>query len=224
MRIEEAKYIGELIKKYKSKEEVSLLNIGSSTEDFRKNIKPHIDAELFSPLKNLNIKITHFDLKDDDGVDISGDIFDSNTQIKLKLVRPSLILACNILEHLEKDMKDHFPKIMDEILEDDGIIIVTVPYSFPLHLDPIDTYYRPSPEELRLLFPHYDLLNEKIIVSTNYFSDFRAFSVFLKLRIIVRVFTPFYKPKNWLCAIHRFFWFFRPYLVSCVVLQKKGIE
>ena len=224
MRIEEAKYIGKLLKQYIGNEEFRLLNIGSSTEKFRKEISPHIDAEIFAPIENSNIEITHFDLKDDVGVDISGDIFDLKTQEKLKEVRPDFILACNILEHLEKDMREKFSSIMDLIIENGGVIIITVPHSYPLHLDPIDTYYRPSPDELCLLFPQYELIDSRLIVSSNYLSEFRRMGLNEKLKIIARVFTPFYRPRTWLCIVHRFLWLFRPYLVSCVAMRKRNIE
>jgi hypothetical protein len=220
MRIEEAKYIGDLVKRFTDNKEVRLLNVGSSSEDFRKKIGPYIDEEIFAPIKKLNVKVTHFDLKDEEGVDIAGDIFDSAIQEKLKNLRPNLILACNLLEHLKQDMREQFPSIIDRIIGGNGIIIITVPHSYPLHLDPIDTYYRPSLEDLDLLFPEYDLIDSSIIVSSNYFSEFQALNLFAKLKIIVRIFTPFYKPKTWLCIMHRLFWLFRPYLVSCVALQK----
>lgn len=224
MRIEEAKYIGELVKRYTDNKDVRLLNIGSSTKDFRSKISPYIDEEIFSPLESSSVEVTHFDLKDEEGVDISGDIFDSKIQESLKKVRPNLILACNLLEHLEQGLREKIPLIIERIIDEGGVVIITVPYSYPLHLDPIDTYYRPSPEELHFLFPQYNLIDSSLIVSSNYFSEFRELVLREKLKIIARVFTPFYRPKTWLCIVHRLFWLFRPYVVSCVALQKKNIE
>ncbi len=223
MRIEEAKYIGELVKRYTDDNEVRLLNIGSSTKDFRSKVSPYIDAEIFSPLEGLNVEITHFDLKDEEGVDISGDIFDSKIQENLKAVNPNLILACNLLEHLDLGLREEFPSVIDRIIEKEGVIIITVPYSYPLHFDPIDTYYRPSPDELCLLFPQYDVIESTRIVSSNYLSEFRKSGLNEKLKIIARVFTPFYRPRTWLCIMHRFLWLFRPYIVSCVALKKRNI-
>lgn len=223
MRIEEAKYIGKLVKSFAEKKELKLLNIGSSTEKFRKNISPHINAEIFTPLEKLNVEVTHFDLKDDVGIDISGDIFDPKIQEALKAVKPNLILVCNLLEHLQKDMREEFPLVIDRILEKGGVIIITVPFSYPLHLDPIDTYYRPSPDELCSLFPQYNMTDSNVVVSSDYLSEFRKLGLFATLKIIARVFTPFYKPRTWLCIAHRFLWLFRPYKISCVALQKKNV-
>src|SRR5205085_4736707 len=39
------------------------------------------------------------------------------------------------------------------LLPPGGFLILTVPYRFPYHEDPIDTMFRPSVEELAQLFP-----------------------------------------------------------------------
>ena len=88
MRLEEAKHIEFLLKKFtgnKTKSEV-LLNLGSSTGDFRKIQQPHINSYVFQPLKESIYKTIHFDLKSDEGVDISGNIFDLETQKTLKKI------------------------------------------------------------------------------------------------------------------------------------------
>jgi len=220
MRIEEAKYIGNLVKRFIDTKEGRLLNIGSSTEEYRKITSPYIDAEIFAPLNNLNIKITHFDLKNEKGVDIAGDIFDSKIQNTLEVLKPNLIMACNLLEHLEQDMRKEFPQIINRLFDKEGILIITVPYSYPLHLDPIDTFYRPSPKELSSLFANYEVLDSTIINSSTFFDEFLKYNLFYKLKTMIRIFTPFYKFKVWLCLMHRLMWLFRPYKITCVALKK----
>ena len=75
MHIEEAIWINSIIKK-KSSQIKKLLNIGSSTLEFRTVLQPHINQYIFIPLKNLNAEAFHLDLKKDSGVDIQCDILD----------------------------------------------------------------------------------------------------------------------------------------------------
>ena len=47
-----------------------------------------------------------------------------------------------------------------ELLPQGGLFFVTVPYSYHYHADPIDTMYRPSPEELASLFAGQTILTK----------------------------------------------------------------
>ena len=220
MRVEEAKYVGEKVKQLILGDKVVVLNLGSSTNNFRKNTQPHIHKNIFAPLEELNVRVVHSDLKELDGVDISGDVFDPETQEKLRKLNPNVVLACNIMEHLEKDVRNKFPQILSNIVKLGGVVILTVPYSYPLHLDPIDTYYRPSPAEIASLFPSFDTIDSQVLASTSYFAELSKQKIKEKLKLIIRIFLPFYKPMTWLCIVHRFLWLFRPYKVSCVILKK----
>ena len=59
------------------------------------------------------------------------------------------VLCCNILEHVAD--REAFARVCDQILSPGGTIVVSVPQSYPLHMDPIDTYYRPMPAEIAQL-------------------------------------------------------------------------
>ncbi len=220
MRIEEARYVGELVRKLTANCKALVLNLGSSSGHFRKIDQPHIHDEVFAPLENTSIKVIHSDLKDQEGVDISGDIFDPDIQTKLRNLRPALVLVCNLMEHLHEDVRGMLPAALDSIIDPGAIVIITVPYSYPLHSDPIDTYYRPSPEELRLLFPSYELIDLKVIVSSTFFTELRQFGLRTQIKLVARILLPFYRPKVWLCIVHSLFWLFRPLKVSCVTLKK----
>ena len=222
MRIEEAKHIKCILEKYTGNSSTSevLLNLGSSTEDFRKIQQPHIDRYVFQPLDKLKYNTIHFDLKSDKGVDISGNIFDSEVQNKLKETRPTIVMCCNLLEHLEENSRDEMQNIFNKLLEKNGILLITVPYSYPMHLDPIDTYFRPSPQDLRELFPDYKILDVSIVVSTTFMDEYLAYSLYTKIRILIRIFTPIYKYKVWKSLMHRMLWLSRNYKISCIMLKK----
>ncbi len=220
MRKEEAVCIGSIIKKISLKNGGPVLNIGSSTRTFREKLKPHINDNIFAPLKNHGIQVIHSDLKADEGVDVSGDLFDSKIQIKLASFKPKVILASNLMEHLPDDVRQKLPEVLSNIIAEDGFIVISVPYSYPLHFDPIDTYYRPSPGELCELFPDCKKVETHIISSTTYFNDLIKSDYRVIIRTLVRLCLPFYRPKKWFALFHRFFWLFRSYKVSLVVLQK----
>jgi len=223
MRLEEAKHIEFLLNEFTGKKtnpEV-VLNLGSSTGDFRKVQQPHIDRYVFEPLNESIYRTIHFDLKSEEGVDLSGNIFDLETQKTLKKIKPTIIICCNLLEHLEEGSRNEIQNILDLLLEEDGILLITVPYSYPIHFDPIDTYFRPSPQELSKLFPSYRIIHESIIMSTRFMDEFLAYSLYSKIRTLVRLFVPFYKFKEWKAQVHRLLWLFRNYKVSCVMLMKK---
>ena len=221
MRKEEAKYVAGHLKELTKERGGTILNLGSSSKHFREKQQPHIDRELFSPLRKGNIRLIHSDIKEEEGVDIPGNIFDVNIQEKLRAEKPDIILLCNMLEHLPVEQRGRIPKIINDILEIGSVVIITVPFSYPLHMDPIDTYYRPMPREILSLFQSYEVVDAKIVTSTNYYREYKDYDVKQKIKIIARLFLPVYKPKIWLCIIHRFFWLFRPYKISCIVLRKK---
>lgn len=220
MRKEEAAYVGELAAALAAKGAQPVLNVGSSTEDFRTVEQPHIHDSVFAPLERAGVRVIHSDLKEAPGVDVAGDMFDPSVQRLLASFRPKLLLACNLMEHLRPELRATLPEIFDRILAPGGYVVLSVPYSYPLHFDPIDTYYRPSPGELRELFPRYRLVESRVVVSTSYVPELRRLSPRAKVRLAVRALVPVYRPRQWLGLAHRFLWLVRSYKVSCVVLQK----
>ena len=146
MRASEARWIGEAL----SQVEGPILNLGSSTEAFRVVGKPHIDAEVFAPLRAKGVQVIHADIKDAPGVDVVGDVLDPAYQERLAGLGVRSILVSNLLEHVTD------PKAVADacrrILPNGGIICVTGPYEYPYHADPIDTMYRPTPQEFARLF------------------------------------------------------------------------
>jgi SAM-dependent methyltransferase len=127
-----------------------LLNLGSSTRAFREVAKPHIETRLFAPLRAAGVAVVHSDLKNGEGVDVVGDILDPALRARLKAMGFRCVLISNMLEHV----RDRAAVIAacEEIVGAGGLILATVPSSFPYHADPIDTLYRPSPAELGAAF------------------------------------------------------------------------
>ena len=146
----ETEWLAGLLQKEPSDALSPLLNIGSSTRELRERIQPWTEALLFAPLSARGVKVVHLDTREGDGIDIKADILSDADLTRVKAVGAKAVLCCNILEHVTEPAK--LARACIDIVGPGGLIFVTVPYSYPRHRDPIDTLYRPSPEELARLF------------------------------------------------------------------------
>lgn len=138
-----------------------ILNIGSSTKNFRENIQPHINDNIYVPLQQKNCKIINVDLKQDEGIDFAGDITDPAFLETLKKINPDFILCSNLLEHITE--KKVFINSLRTILKNGSYLILSVPHSYPYHPDPIDTLYRPSLQELEKDLPDFTLVSGRVV-------------------------------------------------------------
>ena len=218
MRRQEAAWIGEQLRALEG--EGVVLNLGSGSKRFRELSKPYIDREIFDPLVRRGARVVHADLKSGEGIDISGDLFDPAVQARLRELHADAVLACNIMEHLPSDCLERFPAVLDSVLPAGALLVITVPYSYPYHADPIDTLYRPSPQELCARFPGYDVIEARTVESESYGDEFVAGGPLRMARKLLRMLFPFVRPKRWLSHAHRMLWLFRPYVLSAVVLRK----
>jgi hypothetical protein len=218
VRIEEASWIGQQVRALGGIRTV--LNLGSGSQRFREVSKPYIQAEIFQPLISAGANVVHSDQHKGAGIDVSGDVFDPEVQARLRALHPDAVLACNIMEHLESRLREGFPGILDTLLRSGGVLVVTVPYSYPYHADPIDTLYRPSPADIAALFPRYAVVASAVIRSGSYGDEFVAGGPLRMSRKVLRMLFPFVRPRRWLSHAHRMMWLFRPYLISAVVLRK----
>ena len=73
MLLNESYWFNDMVNKYVNAND-TVLNIGSSTKHFREIIQPHINNNLIQPLINKGARVIHIDIKDNNGVDIVGDI------------------------------------------------------------------------------------------------------------------------------------------------------
>lgn len=223
MRTGEARHIGELLNELPAEAISPCLNLGSATRAFRENDQPHIDQYLFRPLKSRAVEVIHADLKEGEGVDIVGDIYDLSVHEKIRALNPRLILCCNMFEHVGD--RELLAALLADLVPKRGYVLLTVPFSYPIHYDPIDTYFRPSPEELAALFPDFRKIDSTVVSDTTYLQDLRQknnlagllqhfFISALKVAAIWR------GKQKWLSHVHRYFWLFRPYKVTLLLLQK----
>lgn len=223
MRVTEAKWIGGQLAELDERGISPLIELGSSTGLFRSQLQPHIDREIHAPLTARGVEVIHCDLKADEGVDVAGDIFDPEIQAALRKVGAHSILCCNMFEHVVD--RARLAETCDALLAPGGFMIVTVPHSYPLHLDPIDSYYRPSPEQIAAMFPGYRLMAGGVISDTTYLADIIASGNYLRtfLRLAARI-VLFRGRRDWVVRNHRLLWLFRPYKIAAVVLEKPKLQ
>jgi SAM-dependent methyltransferase len=199
-----------------------LLNIGSSTRAFREVAKPHIARELFGPFEAAGIRIVHADVKAADGVDIVGDILDPAVIADLKARGFKCLLCANLLEHVRAP--ERVAAACEEIVGPGGLILATVPSSFPYHADPIDTGFRPSPGALAALFGHSETLVAEEVAGRTYAEDLKARgSTVWKEAGLTLLFglTFFSRPKSFRARLDRWRWYKRPYRVSIALVRVK---
>ena len=93
-------------------------------------------------------------------------------------------------------------------------LMITVPYDYPHHADPIDTMYRPSPSELKKLLP-LTWLEGEIVSAGSFKEEFSHMNILKKIRKLLKPLWIFQKPSKWL-ENHRLFYLFKPYQITIV--------
>jgi hypothetical protein len=200
-----------------------LLNLGSSTREFREVTSPHMARCLFEPLIRSGITVVHCDRKSGDGVDLVGDVMDPGLKHDLKARDFSCVLLANVLEHVRD--RRRVAALCEEIVGPGGLILVTVPASYPYHADPIDTYFRPTPEALAQLFGRSRAVLTEEVVGPTYEEEMqvRGSNVVLELvRTLLWLSISFARPRSFASRAHRWRWYSRPYRVAIALLQVTG--
>lgn len=214
---EEAKWFAKVLSDIPPSSVSPMLNVGSSTREFRAVRQPWIENDIFRPMEERGSKIVHQDLKDAEGVDIVGDIAAPLVRQRLSEYRFKSVFCSNILEHVEDRAS-----VCDAILAlvpEGGYVFVSCPYSYPHHADPIDTMFRPDVDDLSAIFPGTRVVAGEVIPCGTYgreiFKSPRSF-----IRWVARLVLPFYKPKGWKAAVGNLRWLFRNFEATCIVLER----
>ena len=200
-----------------------LLNLGSSTRAFREQAKPHIERELFAPLRAAGVAVVHSDLKQADGVDVAGDIMDPAVRAALKARGFKTLLIANMLEHVGD--RAAVIAACEEIVGPSGLILATVPSSFPYHADPIDTGYRPRPEALAAAFSGSAPLLSDEVKGRTYKEEIaaRGTTWWGELgRTCGFVLLALFRPKSFRARLSRWRWYRRPFAVSLALVRVRA--
>lgn len=195
-----------------------VLNVASSTAEFRQVRQPHIDTIVFAPLRAAGVEVIHADLKEAPGVDIAGDLQSFAMQERLRECRARTLLCCNLLEHVPNP--GELARVLASLLSPGAILIVTAPHSYPYHPDPIDTGFRPTPTELASLFPDCTVLAAETITDVTYARELasQGWAGLRKgTRTLLGALRPFHPIGK--AQRDRLKWLLKPFMVSCVTLR-----
>lgn len=165
----------------------SVLDIGSSTLEFRTVMQPYVDRNVFAPLRAQGLNVLHLDAKAAPGVDIVADV----TTLEGVDRTFDLVLCTNLLEHVTN--RNATLGHVKRVVEKGGLLLLTVPKRYPIHPDPIDTGYRPRATELVSLLGWPEVLHaEDLTVRAR--EHYRGFS---------RMFRRFLFPWQIACVLAR---------------------
>ena len=195
-----------------------MLNIGSSTQEYRQETQPWIHDVLIAPMQDRGVRIVHSDIREGRGIDIVADIFDDEGLKRLKSLGARSVLCCNMMEHV-LDPGELALRCL-ELVPGGSHVVVTVPRSYPHHRDPIDTMFRPTPDEMIALFGNIEVVEQEIIPVGSYRDHVRE-RPWIIFRQVFRFPFPFVHFERWKRSMKKVYWLFNPYLQSCVIVKKK---
>lgn len=221
MNLLESQWLGERLVSIPNDALFPLLNVGSSTLEFRTQTQPYIDKNIFAPLRARGGIIYHLDMKPASGVDIVGNLLDRALFDRIANMHICSIMISNLLEHVT-DRQKICDSIM-KILPPGGYLFVTGPRDYPYHRDPIDTMFRPTIAEIHAHFPNTIIVDSGIIDSGNW----RQWNVAERGRslpqMIARLFTPFYRPAKWWELARQAPYIFKHITAFALILRKEAV-
>jgi hypothetical protein len=219
MLIREARWLGERLAGLDHREVFPLLNIGSSTHRFRTVRQPWIDRHLFAPARAAGHRVTHVDIKQAEGVDVVADLEDPAAAATLAREGCRGVLCTNMLEHV-RDI-DATCATLWSLVPPGGTLILSGPYRYPIHSDPIDNGFRPTPDELARRFPSAVVVDGSVVVDHT-FLRYMTLGVGRFFDELSRLFTPFWKFPAWKESMSRWGYLHRRFAATGLVLRKQA--
>src|SRR5436190_21075152 len=98
----ESRWVGDQLRAYPAQQISPLLNVGSSTSEFREAVQPWTARNIFAPLDERGVEIVHLDARAGAGIDIRADLLDDLDFARIGSRRYRALLCGNILEHVSE--------------------------------------------------------------------------------------------------------------------------
>ena len=212
MLLNESKWINSTIKNLIPQEGDVIINIGSQTKKFIEDGQPNIFWDIIQPLENCGCRVVNVDLQTGPGIEICGDINSAEVKNKIKILKPRIVLACNILEHVHSI--DDTIKSLIEVLDNDVFLIVTCPTKYPYHPDPIDNGFRPTSADLNKLFHKLTVVVSGDVECENSLNELNRGKFGLVGRM-GRLLVPFINLNGWIATVRRLPYIIKRYRVAC---------
>ncbi len=219
MNLLESQWLGQRLADIHDDELFPLLNVGSSTLEFRTQTQPYIDANIFAPLRQRAGKVIHLDIKPAPGVDMVGDLLDPAFLEQIAKLRIRSAMISNLFEHVT--VRKEICEVVMKILQPGGYLFVSGPHDYPYHADPIDTLFRPDVAEIHAHFPGTKLIDSAIIDSGNWRQWNKAERGRPLSRTLARLLVPFYRPAKWWELARQAPYIFKHITAFAVVLRKE---
>jgi SAM-dependent methyltransferase len=159
--VDESLWIRHALEQLPLRAGMRVLDIGSSSLHFRTVVQPHIDRNVFAPLRERGLQLIHVDAREEPGVDIIADV----TTLDGVKETYDLVLCTNLLEHVVD--REETVLHVKRVVRPAGVLVLTVPRRYPIHADPIDTGYRPDTTELSALLGWPKVLKSEVLTVRN---------------------------------------------------------
>jgi hypothetical protein len=217
MNILESEWLGQRLETLPAADLFPLLNVGSSTGEFRIQTQPWIDMNIFAPMRLRGGTVYHLDIKEAEGVDIVGDLFNPKFLNRLAQMNLKSLMVSNLFEHVAN--RREIAEVLQSIVPPGGYIVISGPKSYPYHADPIDTMFRPTLEEMHAYFPGTEVIDSAVIDSGNW----RQWHVGERgrslARTVARMLVPFYKPRQWWDVAQQLPYLFKHITAFAIILR-----
>lgn len=215
----EAEWFGKLLCRIPPANLSPLINLGSSTHEYRTKACPHIEKRLIRPLIDRGIQVLNMDLKDAAGVDIVGSILDPAVRSRILSMGAKAILCNNFLEHVSD--VSIMCKALAETCPTGGVLCLSVPYAYPFHPDPIDNGFRPSLPELEQIFEPlgFNLDQGEVLSFGSYGKSLLSNPTLLLRDAYLMSLSPFNKEKRQV-FLGNYGFLLKTYKVTCALFTK----
>jgi hypothetical protein len=221
MSPEEARWFGHVLGSADRAALSPVLNIGSSTLEYRTVVCPHIDTFMFRPLAERGVRVFHADMKEGVGIDVVGSVLDESTRAALLGLGVRSVLCNNLLEHVA-DI-GALCSALGAVCPKDGLLLISVPHAYPFHPDPIDNGFRPSVRELaELLQPHGFELRAGELVTFGSYGNSLARNPGLLARDAYLLLAGVFDRRKWRVLASNYRFLTRQYEVTCAVFVRRG--
>ncbi len=223
MRLEESLAIEEILQRETGRRHrgyASVVNLGCGDVGRLARTKPWVHQHVFKPLADDGARVVHADAMPFPGVDVVCDLAAPDAlDFVCALARPRLFVLANVLEHVPSDARCGILKKIEARMDRGDSLLITAPYDYPYHPDPIDTLYRPGPSELERL-ADLNWVEESIVDCGSFREEFARMSLPKKVRKLLKVLWVLQPPAKYLESAHRLLFLFKPYRISIVLGSK----